>query len=215
MNLIDLMNIWAINNGANNPKDMLMNIDLDERIDKELLCQQIVIKCGNLTPLFNTSWSYEEFHKHWFKYHKGEIQKLIDTTMYEYNALETFTRYENLSHNADELTNTSDVISSEHTVDSKSNKTSEEKISAYNEDVYQPNNKIEDTRKSTDSTNGADSREYVRDRGFNSSDDNTIHGNNGLYSNQQLIKQERDIAEFNVMEWIVKKYMRDGFLLVY
>ena len=46
-------------------------------------------------------------------------------------------------------------------------------------------------------------------------EDNTIRGLNGLFTTQQLIKQEREIAEFNVYQWIVNKYMEELFICVF
>lgn len=40
-------------------------------------------------------------------------------------------------------------------------------------------------------------------------------GATGIYTKQQMIQQERDLAKFNLYEWIVRKYKRDNFLLVY
>ena len=131
--------------------------------------------------------------------------------------------------------------------------TAEEKTSAFNESVYQPENQTtksssvngsksisnessssnnssnnssgsentesssEDNRESTNTysrTNQQNSN-YTKGTTNGKTEDNTIRGLNGLFTTQQLIKQEREIAEFNIYQWIVTKYMEELFICVF
>ena len=58
-------------------------------------------------------------------------------------------------------------------------------------------------------------RNKTEGRNNSAKDDNTIRGLNGLFTTQQLIKQEREVAEFNVYQWIVNKYMEELFICVF
>lgn len=215
MNLVELMEIWTLQNDGREPMELLMAANVDERIDKKLLMEQIVIQCGGLTPMFNTSWSFDTWHKHWFDYHKGEISKLIDTLDLEYNPIESYSRYEDMKHNAKEDTNTTDNDVIEETRKRESTDSDENTVSAYNESLYQPDSKRDGKSNEAEGRKLDDKREYKRGREFNSKDDNYVHGNNGLFTVQHLIEEQRRLVTFNVMDWIVNKYMKDGFLLVY
>lgn len=247
MNLVDLMEIWALQNNGREPMELLMEASVDERIDKKLLMEQIVVKCSGLTPVFNTSWSFVTWHRHWFDFNKEQIKELIDTTKYDYIPIESYSRYEDMKHNAGEGTTTTDNNSSNKNVtvtdsnngnknitvsDSSTMTDSDEnKTSAYNESLYQPESRRDgqssetkngstqeinsETKNGSTQENNSEERTYKKDRNFNSKDDNYVHGNNGLFTVQHLIEEQRRLVTFNVMDWIVKKYMKDGFLLVY
>ena len=227
MNLIDLLEIATLKAGINEPLEILKDIDIDSRIDKEVLANQIVVKCGAMCPVYNTSWSFIIWHKHWFEYNKTQISQLIDTTEYEYIPIESYSRYEDLKHNADTKANLND--NTNRTVDenkqldvnSTDNSTTENQTSAYNESLYQPESKSifddQATRGETENNDRTEKEErnYERSTNFGSTDDNYVHGNNGLFTVQHLIEEQRKLVVFNVIDWIVDKYMKEGFLLVY
>lgn len=142
----------------------------------------------------------------------------------------------------------------------------EEKVSAYNEDLYQPSKTIheehaettnvsgditdnggytdENMRKHTgndtdttsygrtketvisndvtDGTGGGHTEAYENETITTEADTDTKDvgketgfGATGIYTKQQMIEQERRLAMFNLYEWIVNKYRKDNFLLVY
>lgn len=238
MNLIDLLEIASLKVGKD-ALDIMKDITIDERVDKDLLAQQIVIKCGALCPVYNTSWSYMEWHKHWFEYNAKVIKELIDTTEYEYTPIESYSRYEDLKHNAksetglDESSGTTrndtrkDNYEKGNSETTGTNSTVENQVSAFNDSSYQPSNRTtengsinvsgKDTHSETETNDTSESstRKYSRDNQFDSTDDNYVHGNNGLFTVQHLIEEQRKLVDFNVIDWIVNKYMKEGFLLVY
>ena len=265
------MEIWALRNNSNEPTEMLKQAKFDSRIDTDLLVGKIIEVCGNMTPVHNTTDSFLYFHKLFFKMWEKQISKLLDTMDYEYEPLENYRRAERLTLNAnenitgsnstngsntnDESSTTKDTYKDSNKSNSSSNSsgnesssssdssTAEEKTSAYNESVYQPESQTtkkgsangnknssaesssnensesssEDSRQSTNTysrTNQQNSN-YTKGTTNGKTEDNTIRGLNGLFTTQQLIKQEREIAEFNVYQWIVTKYMEELFICVF
>lgn len=142
----------------------------------------------------------------------------------------------------------------------------EEKVSAYNEDLYQPSKTIHEEHSETTNVSGnitdngrytdenmrkhtgndTDTTSYGKTKETKISDDVTDSvggghneatesetitsesdtntkdigkekgfGATGIYTKQQMIEQERKLATFNLYEWIVNKYRKDNFLLVY
>lgn len=76
-----------------------------------------------------------------------------------------------------------------------------------------------DTGHQSDETSGEESRQGSEKR---TQDDETetkrhreVLGATGLYTKQRMLKEEREIAEFGIEEWIVNKYKRDNCYLVY
>ena len=89
------------------------------------------------------------------------------------------------------------------------------KTSAFNESVYQPNER-EDTTNHVD-TNGRYNtvRQDSHEKKFKAKDVNSMHGLNGMYTSQQLLEQQRKVSEYNVYQWIVQKYMEELFICVF
>lgn len=226
MNLIDLLEVAGLKQGKT-PVEVLVDIELDERIDKEVLAHQIIVKCGAMCPVFNTSWSFTDWHKHWFEYNKRAIKELCDTLEYEYIPIESYSRYDDLKHESGSDTGYSETNNRERTdvrgndKTTKEDNTSENQTSAYNESLYQPESKsiydgtVKENETENINVNEGEERNYKRKNDFNSKDDNYVHGNNGLFTVQHLIEEQRELVQFNVMDWIVQKYMKEGFLLVY
>lgn len=227
VNLIDLLEIASLKSGSKGELEILEDIEIDERVDKEVLAQEIVVKCGAMCPVFNTSWSFIYWHKHWFELHKREISELCNTLEYQYIPTESYSRYDDLKHNATSNTGLDETVGRTRKeergleVNGTENSTTENQTSAYNESLYQPESKT-----IFDDSNGRseqekrdseedESRKYTRDNTFDSKDNNYVHGNNGLFTVQHLIEEQRKLVQFNVIQWIVGKYMQEGFLLVY
>lgn len=204
---MDILEIWSLKNNGRDVLSFYDDVVLDSRIDRDSLKAEIIRKCGALTPIYNTSSSFEYFTKAFFVREKGVISRMLDTVDYDYNPLENFERNEELKHNASEVTVTDETTTSEV----QRNSETENKASAYNESLYQPDTQSIDSANSKNT----DVRDYGRERDFESSDINRAHGINGLTTKQDLLKKEREVAKFNVVKWIVEKYMCEYFYLVY
>lgn len=209
------MEIWAIKNNSDNPMEMLKQGEFDSRIDMDILTGKIVQVCGAMTPVYNTTESYSYFHKLFFKTWGVQIGKLFDTMDYEYEPLENYRRVEDLKSDTSENTSGNENGNDSSSSSSENNSTVENKTSAYNESLYQPESQETEQGKSSGSTTGQSHKDYSREKKSGIKEDNTIRGLNGLFTTQQLIKQEREIAEFNVYQWIVNKYMEELFICVF
>lgn len=193
-------------------------ITIDSRIDTELLVGLIFQYCGAMTPVYNTSttfvWANQLFFKNWY----WQIGQLLDTLEYDYEPLENFRREEDLKRGTSEDTSAntteqeSNESSSNGTTSQSGNNTEETKVSAYNESLYQPQqqvtNNYSDNGSATNTANSARDlgRKRTENRTFGAKEDNLIKGLNGLFTSQNLIEQQRDVVQFNVYMWIVKKY---------
>lgn len=209
------MEIWAIKNNSDNPMEMLKQGEFDSRIDMDILIGKIVQVCGAMTPVYNTTDSYTYFHKLFFKTWGVQIKKLFDTMDYEYEPLENYRRVEDLKSDTSENTSGNENGNDSSSSNSQNSSTVENKTSAYNESLYQPESQETEQGNSSGSTNGQNHKDYTREKKSGVKEDNTIRGLNGLFTTQQLIKQEREIAEFNVYQWIVNKYMEELFICVF
>lgn len=165
---------------------------------------------------------------------------------------------ESKSHTYGENIKTDNTDTRNLTLNNEHSDRTEDKTSAYNEDLYQPDNVSETEGKyqnkdigtitddGTERHSGTDkdlldrtqgrtesgARVLVHDASGNvvetgavsstaeigketASHEKYILGNNGNFTKQQLIDQERGIAKFNIYEWIATKFKDDNCYRVY
>lgn len=222
MNLIGLMEVSTIYTDGNY-YSMWGDIELDSRIDKQVLIEEIVNCCAQSIPMYNTVPTFKSATEIFFKKWKYQITQLMDTLEYEYNPIwnkdgkTTEKRQIERVREEGVSDNTNDNITDKRTVQENGSVATE--VSAYNSSEYQPNNK--DISSST--TNNNDTVNRDTDRSINTDEnESTIdvferleQGNIGVTSTQSLIQEQRELMEFNIYKWIVEKYERELFLEVW
>lgn len=191
MILADLMKMYQLNNDSIDFYHIFKDIELDERIDKNVLFTNIFLKAGALTPLMNVTETFKMFSDNFFKKHALTITELMDTLEYEYNPIDNYNRVE-------ETTNTQ-----EGEATSNGNSTAVGKVSAYDSFEMLDNNEQSNTSGATSTSNNTVTNV------------STIKGNIGVMSTQQMIEQQRKTVQFNVIEWITDKYSMELFLSVF
>lgn len=146
------------------------------------------------------------------------IKTLYGTVIQEYSPIENTDRYEDITieHLGSE-TNETDVTDTVTKNGSKTNTrngniVNTEKVTSFDSDTQSPNNEqttvyngLVDTENYTNLTdtttkNGTDTKRFIDRK------DRTIthaHGNIGVTTNQDMLKQERNIAMFNFMDSVM------------
>ena len=122
------------------------DVTLPTGIDRDLMKQNIILKCGLLQPLYGEPDLFQKFIGFWFAKKYWNIEKLIALFAKEYDPLENYNRteelhreYEDNGQDQDKLTNDltrTDNLSEAHT----GTDATERKTSAMNESTYQPDN---------------------------------------------------------------------------
>ena len=136
MNLIDVLDLYAMEHDSDNLFLMLQDYTLDERIDRELLNRIIVKELGAMRCATNTpdvfKFMLEEFFDKW----NYNITKLINTMYVEYDPLSN----KNMTRTEDKEDTRDDDIGNIRTDDltTKTDSTTKLNTSAYDVDTYQP-----------------------------------------------------------------------------
>lgn len=239
MNLVELLDAYAMMNLSNDLFLMLQDYVIDSRIDRDSLNKIIIKELGNARPFTTNTTIFKFSLDEFFTKYENNITRLIDTMYLEYNPLNTKSIERVLSENQNKTTGV-DVTGTEgeerssnanitNTDDYTTTKTlnSENKVSAYDSSEYQPKEKntttdqtvhdgdttshIQSTVDSDKTTTEKTEAEEHTGRGLTES----IIGKDGDTSYQTLIEQERKLAEFNIFNWIIKLMRKELFLLVY
>ncbi len=199
MNLIDILDIYSLENDNDDLMLMFNDYVLDTRISKDVMNNTIIAELGATRPITTDPDLFKILLDNFFKKYSGNITKLVDTMYYTYNPLINKDLTETESrHSTGDIDNTDKYTTGTE---------QEDKVSAYDVDTYQPKEFAKnDVTHEGETTSDIESTVDV---------DKHIHGKDGQDSYQSLIEQERKLAEFNIFNWIIKQMRKELFLLVY
>lgn len=192
-------------------EDFFENFELPDTIDRDILKGEIFRRCGMSTPIWTDVHQFKVIASIWFKSHVWEFSEVEKTLHYDYNPIENYDRKEDSkrifdSDKNNEYTNKSDIVT-------KNSNTSENKVSAFNSNEYQ--NKERDTSNGSATSNANGSGSSKDNEHHTDIYDSRMHGNIGVTTTQAMIKEQRDVIDFNVYEYIAKKFDTAFFLGVY
>lgn len=219
MNLIDVLDMYATLNNSDDLTLMLQDYTLDSRLNRDVMNKVIIRELGAMRPFVNDTkvfkFSLENFFNKW----NYNIGKLIDTMYYEYDPISnknmdrTVLETEHRESSAD-IDNTDNYTTNTDNVESGTN---EGQVSAYDVSTYQPKDKtINNNRIDNDVTHSGETTSDIQsDVDTEKNIEENVKGKDGDSSYQELIEQERELAQFNIFDWIIKQMRKELFLLVY
>lgn len=217
--LIDIIQIGNFNSerDLNNTDWLYGDIDIDERLDKDILIDTIIDQCGAMRCIYNTTPIFKRFSNNFFKKYKWNIGKLIDTLELKYDPITnknvSWTETTNIEQNLDteegieenrEKSNTgtqvtedsgTQIIVDTGTQENEYSETQENTISAMNSSDYQPDNKKETSGENTrtDDLTSTRTDDLSKTRTDNLSE--TINATNDRNKNENLTWEETDTHE--------------------
>lgn len=210
---------------------LLDDMSLPDDLDRENVINNILMETAELEVLYPNIIVFKMAILHWSKKNCPIWQKLKETTEYEYNPIFNTDR----SYYWEDVTTEKRTTDGDETTGSASNGTSnshsqnggsdnnEQKVSAYDSSEYQPRQQDTTTYGQTNNVDGESTLEENGTRNYNESNDRSeqhIHkekaeGNIGVTTTQQMIKEEREVVKFNIIDYIVEDFKRRFCLLIY
>lgn len=219
------------------------NIVLPTGIDNDTLIATLISYCGENEVRYPSLPMLSDQIHLFFKMHKIEFQKIWDTENFEYNPIHNYDRTEtelyelkrDVKRKLDEekIFDQNNQTTSNSRVESESTQNPgeiiENQVSAFNSSGYQPKEKTIHSGQNVSHTdsevNGSttDDNFYTDDTSTNENtdqQDNTSRileskGNIGVTSTQQMIQQEREIANFSTYLYISSKFEDEITIPVY
>lgn len=208
-------------------------------LDKEIAIDTILTLHG-LTPLMRPDPVLLKRHiASWSKRKQKIWEKMYDSTVQEYNMIENYDRFEDstdtrtvdttesTSGNIEGTTSEDAERSEQNTNTETPNITTENKVSAENTSEYQPESKTVQSgntenveKKNLSDTNISE----INQRSTNTTDEividdfthtSRIHGNIGVTTAPQMIKEFREVENFDIYEYIANDFKEEFCLKVY
>lgn len=184
-----------------------MELPTTEHLNKDTLIQNILEQCSELEILYPDPNILKYILKYWSKSRVEVWQRLADTMDYEYNPIwnKDVKDTEYIKRTKDENTTYSDQASS------STSGTNTNKGVAFNSGSAETR-EIDETSGSMSSSDSS----TTRDAGYNDEDRVYVsQGNQGITTTQQMIKEQREVEEFNLYDIIISEFKTRFCLLVY
>ena len=180
---------------------------MPEGIDKQELVDLIMIECGDLYPYYQQPHYLRLQINNFFKRKKFNFDKMVAALTAEYDPLENYDKKEDWKDTFEE--HVEGEAHDETHNDSDGSSTS--KVSAMDSDTM-----VDDTsgvshnegNSNATTTNEADRKNENVHAG-------RVHGNIGVTTSMQLIKEELELRKFDIMEQIVRAFEKDVIIQIY
>ena len=160
---------------------------LPAEMDKDLTVSNILLECAELEVLLPDPDVMKQAITFWSHAQASVWDKLWNTTQFEYNPI----------WNKDGVIKETETRDLASTLDG----TDTDQRSAYNASTFQNQEKTILDHDSTDT--GTITREREE------------HGNIGVTTTQQMIREEREVSQFNMYDYIVRSFKERFCLMVY
>ena len=168
-------------------------------MDKNVLVNNILVECAELEVLIPDPDIMKKVLGFWSKSQAAVWDKLFETTQFEYNPI----------WNKDGIIKEKETHDLTAIRDLKNTDTGSitNQRSAYNASSFQNQEKDVHDLAGTDTGTVKDTGTITRER--------EEHGNIGITTTQQMIKEQREVVEFNVYDYILRSFKERFCILVY
>lgn len=167
--------------------DLFDDMLIPSGLNRQALIDELCMDCGELNLILDNPDILKIALNRWSSTRIDIWNHLYETTQYKYNPI----------WNKDGVITETEIMVSKSSMDG----TDTDETSAYNSTAYQPNNKTTIDHDTTGEANVERTR--------------TEQGNIGITTTQQMIKEEREIAEYSLYKQIIDEFKRRFCIMVY
>ena len=178
-------------------------MNLPVGIDKETLIDNILLRAGEFEVLYSNPFVYQSAIGVWSDKHNRTFEKWVNALSLEYNPIENYDRMEEW----EDKSNGNSIGETKGTT--SLNSINENRVSAFDSDLYQPDSYNSNTSNGNDEsntkTNSINNSEHV----------GHVHGNIGVTTTQQMLESELSLAAWNVYEHITDLFIEEFCIAIY
>ena len=223
--------------------DLFADLKLPEGLDKQTFRDSLVMHSGEFEVLYADPYFMQEAIGVWGRKWYDTFAKWLAVLEEEYDPLHNYNRYEGwtdkeatdetVTKTEKETVEETEGIDTTNSVnssgESSTDSTGENKLSAYNSSVYEPDtmntDNTDSTMSSTSSETGSSDRDRNEETNKNAKDitdndrqlDHTGHmyGNIGVTTTQSMLKQELEIRRWNIYNSMIDLFNAELLVPVY
>lgn len=180
---------------------------LPDGMDKQLYINNLLMETAEMEVLFSNPATMRSVIGIWSSAHLDSWEKMWNTTKLEYNPIENYDRQEDWTDN----NQTNSNVQSTDTGKGKNHSTDISKAAGFDSGnlVTSGQNDNDSTNESTQTGKSeGNSKEELKHTG-------RVHGNIGVTTSQQMIEEERRVADWNMYDYLIDKFKQKFLLLIY
>lgn len=187
--------------------DLFDGLELPVELEKEVLVNNILLKCGDFEILYPNLEFLHPAITLWCKKWKRTIFKWNDALSITYNPLENYDRIEEYT---DVFKNVGKgTIKGDNTINSNNSVTN--KVSAYDSTELTEHDNTSNVGLNSSLSNTIDDRTDEGETKHNA----RLHGNIGVTTSQQMLESELNIAKWNVYDKITDLFLSEFIIPIY
>lgn len=183
--------------------DLFSKMNLPVGIDKDTLIDNILLRAGEFEVVYANPFFFQNAIGVWSDKHHRTFEKWVNALSIEYNPVENYDRMEEW----EDKSNGNSIGETKGTT--SLNSINENKVSAFDSDLYQPDSYNSNT------SNGNDESNTKTNSNNNSKHVGRVHGNIGVTTTQQMLESELSLAEWNVYEHITDLFIEEFCIAIY
>ena len=183
--------------------DLFSKMNLPVGIDKDTLIDNILLRAGEFEVVYSNPFFFQNAIGVWSDKHKRTFEKWINALSIEYNPVENYDRMEEW----EDKSNGNSI--GETKGNTSLNSINENKVSAFDSDLYQPDSYNSNT------SNGNDNSNTKTNSINNSKHVGRVHGNIGVTTTQQMLESELSLSAWNVYEHITDLFIEEFCIAIY
>lgn len=190
---------------------VLDNLIVPEGIDLNDVKDNILLNCAELEVIYPELETMKSAIGIWARSEQTIWKKLLDTMTVEYNPIWNVDA--NITINDTENQEDTRVITDNSTDDITTGNTDTASVKGFNSDQWAEHDKTVSAGDSNEEYENTHNDGYNSEKTGEHTERRT--GNIGVTATQDLIKKEREIAEFNLINYITESFKRRFCLLIY
>ena len=183
--------------------DLFSKMNLPVGIDKDTLIDNILLRAGEFEVVYANPFFFQNAIGVWSDKHNRTFEKWVNALSLEYNPIENYDRMEEW----EDKSNGNSIGETKGTT--SLNSINENRVSAFDSDLYQPDSYNSNTSNGNDEsntkTNSINNNKHV----------GRVHGNIGVTTTQQMLESELSLAAWNVYEHITDLFIEEFCIAIY
>ena len=183
--------------------DLFSKMNLPVGIDKDILIDNILLRAGEFEVVYSNPFFYQNAIGVWSAKHQRTFEKWATALSLEYNPIENYDRKEEW----EDKSNGNSIGETKGTT--SLNSINENRVSAFDSDLYQPDSYNSNT------SNGNDESNTKTNSINNSKHVGRVHGNIGVTTTQQMLESELSLSAWNVYEHITDLFIEEFCIAIY
>lgn len=180
-------------------KHIFDDLILPEGMEKDKLIQMIWAEAADLEAVYTEPYIMQQLIGAWSNSQQYEWDTLFKTQSFEYNPIDNYDRTETETEGINTKTQSNGSLSAQTTT----SYVDEQQVTGFNTDAFSPNTKQLGNGTDNTGTTSQNSGTGTVDR----SRTLRSRGNIGVTTTQKMIREEREIAPFNMYTTIVNEFV--------